>query len=79
LENYYSTAHRFIAEIIDEGVTKGEFNPNLDTETLASIFLAVTTGLQFYWATTGKAFDWEKIKGNLITTILEGITVRERR
>lgn len=79
LENYYSTVHGFLTEIIDEGITKGEFNPNIDTETMASIFLAVTNGLQFFWATTGRAFDWQKIKENLITTILEGIIVRERR
>ena len=40
LENYYSTAHGFITEIVNEGITKGEFRPEIDTETISSIFLA---------------------------------------
>ncbi len=73
LDDYYSAVNGFVAEIIKEGISKGEFRPDIDVEAISTICLAVLNGLQFYRATAGKVFDLEKTKAALITLILEGI------
>lgn len=73
LENRYEKAHRLLAEIINEGVNNGEFSKDIDSDALASILLAVIDGLSIHWATTGKDFDWQKIKNALVAALGEGI------
>ena len=73
LDDYYSAVNGFVAEIIKEGISNGEFRPDIDVEAISTICLAVLNGLQFYRATAGRGFDLEKTKAALITLILEGI------
>ena len=75
LESRYSKIHSFISELIDEGINKGEFRQDIDADTLASILFAALDGLSLHWATTSKAFDMQKIKETMITSILKGIVV----
>lgn len=73
LENRYEKAHRLLAEIINEGVKTGEFKQDLDSDALASILLATIDGLSLHWATTGKDFDWQKLKNALVSAFGEGM------
>lgn len=73
LENRYEKAHRLLAEIINEGVKNGEFKQDTDSDAMASILLAIIDGLSLHWATTGKDFDWQKIKNALVAALGEGI------
>lgn len=73
LNSRYETAHKFVAEIIKEGVKKGEFRQGIDPHALASVLLAAIDGLSLHWATTGQDFDWQKIKNTLSEVLGEGI------
>lgn len=73
MDSRYEMVHKFIAEIISEGVKRGEFRQDIDPDALSSIILATIDGLSLHRATTGKNFDWQKTKSTFLTVILEGI------
>ncbi len=78
LENRYATVHKFIAEIIEEGVKKGEFRQDIDVDSLVSIIIATLDGLSLHWATLGPDFDWQQIKNIFVTVLLNGIHAESR-
>ena len=71
----YGTAHSFIAGIINEGMRRGEFKQDIDADAMASILLATVDGMYLHWATTGRDFDWQKMKSTFLAMLLEGINV----
>ncbi len=73
LNSRYETARKFIAEIIREGIEKGEFRRDIDPDALSSIILAALDGLSLHSATTGQEFDWQKIRDTFLKAFLEGI------
>ena len=71
----YGTAHSFITGIINEGMRKGEFKQDIDADAMASILFATIDGIYLHWATTGRDFDWQKMKSTFLAMLLEGINV----
>ncbi len=73
LDSRYESVHKFVADIVDEGIKKGEFRQDIDSNALASILLATIDGLSLHWATTGQDFDWQNIKNTLLAVLSEGV------
>ncbi len=73
LDNRYEKAHRFIAEIIKEGIQKGEFRKDIDPDAVSSFLLATIDGLLLHRATTNQNINWQKIKNIILTILGEGI------
>ncbi len=73
LDSRYETTHKFIAEMISEGIEKGEFRQDIDPDALSSIIQATIDGLSLHRAVTGKDFDWQQIKSTFLTVLLGGI------
>lgn len=71
----YGTAHSFIAGIINEGMKKGEFKQDKDADAMASVIFATIDGMYLHWVTTGRDFDWQKMKSTFLAMLLEGINV----
>ena len=69
----YETVHAFIKEIFDEGVRKGEFKADTDTESLTSILFAALDGLALHYATLGIKFDSGRLQDTLTSVVLGGI------
>lgn len=74
MESRYEMVHKFITEIITEGIKRGEFRQDIDPDALSSIIQATIDGLSLHRATTGQDFDWQKIKSTFLTVLLEGIS-----
>jgi TetR/AcrR family transcriptional regulator, transcriptional repressor for nem operon len=73
LQKRYETIHGFIAEIIEEGIKKGELKEDLDSKTVTSILFATLDGLSLHYATLGIEFDSMKIRESLLNMVFEGI------
>ncbi len=73
MENRYEMVHNFIAEMVREGIRKGEFRHDIDPDAVSSIIHATLDGLNLHRATTGKDFDLKKFKTTFLTVLLEGI------
>ena len=57
----FMALHRFLVEIIREGVKKGEFRRDVDPNQMALLLLAMADGLSLDWATTTLDFDWKSL------------------
>lgn len=68
----YDLAHKFLAEIIDEGKKKGEFRKDLDSAVISTILLATVRGLAVHMR-MGTRFDWDKTRKMLMSMIFNGI------
>ncbi len=73
IKSRYEMIHKFIADMISEGIKKGEFRQDIDPDALSSIIHATIDGLNLQRATTGQDFDWQKIKSTFLTVFVEGI------
>jgi AcrR family transcriptional regulator len=71
----YKTIHGFIREIFEEGIEKGEFKKDLDSQALTSILFAAIDGLGFHYATLGIKFDTKRLQDTLLKVVLDGILV----
>ncbi len=71
-----ATGHKFIGDIVDEGVKNGEFRDDIDSNSVTSILDAIFDGLAMHWV-MGKEIDWDKIKDTLDIMIKEGIVKKE--
>ena len=78
MESRYEMVHEFIAEMIIEGIRKGEFRQDIDPDALSSIIHATLDGLNLHRATTGKDIDLKKIKNTFLTVLLEGINAADK-
>lgn len=75
MQNRYKTIQLFITELIEEGIKKGEFNPEIDSNSLASLLYATLEGLGLEYATLGIEFDSNRLKDTLMNLILKGILI----
>ena len=73
IQKQYSRIIRFLAEIIEEGQSNGEFRKDVDAERLAGILIGPSNGLSLYSLVTGKPFDWNRIKDTLRIVVNSGI------
>lgn len=77
--DWYSGYHRFLAGIIREGMTRGEFRRDLDPEALARLLIGAIDGLCLHWALLGIDIDWEAVERMLLSVVREGVLVPGRR
>jgi len=75
MQNRYNTIQLFITELIEEGIKKGEFKPEIDSKSLASLLYATLEGLGLEYATLGIKFDANLLKKTLMNLILNGILI----
>lgn len=73
MKNRYQTIHMFIRELFEEGVRKGEFRSDLDSESLTSLLYATLEGLGLQYSTLDIAFDSQRLKEVLLKVVFEGI------
>jgi AcrR family transcriptional regulator len=73
MQKRYETIHTFIREMFDEGIEKGEFKEDLDSQALTSILFAALDGLGLHYATLGIEFDAKRLQETLMKVVLEGI------
>jgi AcrR family transcriptional regulator len=72
----FKTTHDFLAEIIREGVNKGEFRSDIDPVSAAKVLLATADGLSLDWATTSLDFDWKVLANQVKMLVAEGLLTR---
>lgn len=72
-QHRYTGTQRFLAELIREGLGRGEFRDDIDPDALASMLMATVEGLCLYWAALGIDFDWKALQKTLFSAILNGI------
>ncbi|MHA2031371.1 MAG: TetR/AcrR family transcriptional regulator [Candidatus Kariarchaeaceae archaeon] len=75
MQNRNKTIQLFITELIDEGIKKGEFKPEIDSKSLASLLFATLEGLGLEYATLGIEFDADRLKATFMDLILKGILI----
>ncbi|MCW4055129.1 MAG: TetR/AcrR family transcriptional regulator [Candidatus Bathyarchaeota archaeon] len=73
MKNRYQTIHMFIRELFEEGIRKGEFRSDIDSESLTSLLYATLEGLGLHYSTLGIAFDSQRLKEVLLKVVFEGI------
>jgi AcrR family transcriptional regulator len=75
-DDRFKALHRFLVEIIKEGVEKEEFRPDVDPDSTALILLAMADGLSLDWATTNLDFDWKALTEQVKRMVMEGLRPR---
>ena len=65
LESSDETTHRFTAEIIKEGVRKGEFKKNIDVDSVTTVLWACLSGLTLGLGHKERQPDWLRIQKTL--------------
>lgn len=73
LQKRYDTIHAFIAELLEEGISRGELKADIDSKNLTSILFATLDGLSLHYSTLGIKFDSRKLKSSLMNMVLSGI------
>ena len=73
LQKRYETIHRFIFDIVEEGIRNGEFKSDIDSKSLTSLLFATFEGLSLHYATLGIEFDSRKLHETLVNLVLKGI------
>jgi AcrR family transcriptional regulator len=72
-EGRFKAVRDFLAEIIAEGVERGEFRQDVDADSAALILLAMADGLSLDWATTNLDFDWKVLAKQTKGLVAEGL------
>ena len=72
----FMALHGFLAEIIKEGVEKGEFRRDVDPNQTALILMAMADGLSLDWATTNLEFDWKGLTDQVGEMVMKGLPTR---
>ena len=72
-EGRFKAVRDFLAEIIAEGVERGEFRHDVDADSTALILLAMADGLSLAWATTSLDFDWKVLANQTKGLVAEGL------
>ncbi|MFC1477174.1 TetR/AcrR family transcriptional regulator [candidate division KSB1 bacterium] len=73
LKEVYRQFGAMVAAIINDGINSGIFR-QVDTETVAGVFLATTDGLIIQWLLDKDNFDLRKAADMLYETLLHGIS-----
>jgi len=69
----YRQSLNFFAQVIEEGVSQGAFDPALDPETSARILMAVAMGLLLQATFDPNGADWQEVTRSGIQMILSGL------
>jgi len=69
----FKATHVFLADIIREGINRGEFRRNVDPDSAAMVLLATADGLSLDWATTSLDFDWKQLADQVKKLVAEGL------
>jgi AcrR family transcriptional regulator len=69
----FNATRDFLAEIIREGIGKGEFRSDVDPDSAAMVLLATADGLSLDWATTSLDFDWKLLANQVKKLVAEGL------
>ena len=72
LTQRYNTVRQFLVDIIIDGQHQGEFNPDMDPISLASILIATLDGLGLHRVSNGVTFDTESILDTFLKTMRQG-------
>jgi len=72
-DSRFMALHRFLVEIIREGVENGEFRHDVDPNSTALILMAMADGLSLGWATTNVDFDWRMLTEQVRKMVIEGL------
>ena len=72
-DDRFMALHRFLVEIIKEGVEKREFRRDVDPNQPALILLAMADGLSLDWATTNLEFDWKGLTEQVERMVMQGL------
>ena len=72
-DSRFKATQAFLAEIIKEGVERGEFRSSIDPDSAALMLLALADGLSLDWATTNVDFDWKALAKDAKTLFTEGL------
>jgi len=72
-ERRFKAVRDFLAEIIAEGVERGEFRQDVDADSAALILLALADGLSLDWATTSLDFNWQTLAIQTKALVAEGL------
>jgi AcrR family transcriptional regulator len=75
----FMALHRFVVEIIKEGVEKREFRSDVDPNQMALILLAMADGLSLDWATTNLEFDWKALPEQVEKMVMRGLPVQKTK
>ncbi|MFQ5831507.1 MAG: TetR/AcrR family transcriptional regulator [Candidatus Thorarchaeota archaeon] len=78
MEEQFDRALRFIAEIVEEGIQTGEFEQDIDPESVAAILVGASNGLSLYRLVTSKPFDWKKINDTLCAILHRGVVATSK-
>jgi AcrR family transcriptional regulator len=73
MKERYNIIHAFVRELINEGVKKGEFKSELDSDSITSLLYATIDGLGLQYSTLGIEFDSQRLKKALLKMVFEGI------
>ncbi len=79
LQRYYTEAdhrnHRFLVDLLREGMSRGEFRGDLDPQSLAWSLIAVVDGLGLHSAAVdlGGEYDWPAIEQSFLSVVKNGI------
>ena len=76
MEARYNETVGLLRDTIQEGINSGEFRDDIDAGDVAAILFAAADGMTFQFATSGVSFDWRRMKGALLDTVLNGILAR---
>jgi AcrR family transcriptional regulator len=71
-EDIAITGHRFVGDIVNDGVKDGEFRDDVNPEAVTAILDAILDGLAFHMA-VGKKMDWKEVDDTLAKLIEEGL------
>jgi AcrR family transcriptional regulator len=70
IDERFKKGHKFVTSIINEGIRNGEFEDDIDADSVTSIMLASLDGLSLHWTFTSQEFEWKRIKDTFIHQVL---------
>jgi AcrR family transcriptional regulator len=77
VDRYEKEVCAFVEEIIDEGIAKGEFHPDLDSASMASIFWAQVDGLSLAYALSGNQHRYRNSLADAEKMLMKYLLVKE--
>ena len=72
--SHYVIFQDFLIGLLNEGIETKEFSSKLDTDSIATLIVAVLDGLALRWAITDTPLDWNRVQQALTNLVLTGIS-----
>ena len=76
LQRYFQTYREAMADLIRQGVERGEFHP-VDAEKVAITFIGLFEGLFLLWAVDPQAVDLPQVGEVAVRLLLDGLKAKE--